>query len=98
MYKQLSDKFLTVKEALEKAPLTLVFSLVMGNYLTSLFAVMTLLLISLSYFPTVKFYDLPLWYSFLPPAIALLSTLMTIDSAIRHWQGKGGQWKGRVYE
>jgi len=32
------------------------------------------------------------------PTIAFLYTLMTIDSARRHWQGKGGAWKGRVYE
>jgi len=23
--------------------------------------------------------------------------LMTLDSALRHWRGKGGAWKGRVY-
>ncbi|WP_156518524.1 hypothetical protein [Phormidesmis priestleyi] len=28
----------------------------------------------------------------------VLYTLMTIDSARRHWQRKGGAWKGRVYE
>jgi len=28
---------------------------------------------------------------------ALLYTLMTATSAVRHWQGRGGAWKGRHY-
>ncbi len=79
------------------SPLGLIFGLVTGHYLIALLALITLALISLSYYPTVKFYQLPLWYSFLLPAIALMYSLMTIDSALRYWQGKGGQWKGRVY-
>ena len=75
------------------APLGLIFGLITGNYLVSLLALTTLLLISLSYYPTIKFYQLPFWYSFFLPIIALLYTLMTIDSARRHWQGKGGQWE-----
>lgn len=79
------------------APLGLIVGVMTSDYLVSLMASITYFLISLSYYPTVKFYRLPLWYSFLLPAIALLYTLMTIDSASRHWQGKGGQWKGRAY-
>jgi hopene-associated glycosyltransferase HpnB len=79
------------------APIGLIVGMITGNYSVSLLALITLLLISLSYYPTVKFYRLSLWYSFLLPAIALLYTLMTIDSARRHWQGKGGEWKGRAY-
>ena len=79
------------------APVGLIFGVITGDYLVSLLALITIFLISLSYYPTVKFYRLPLWYCFLLSAIALLYTLMTIDSALRHWQGKGGQWKGRAY-
>ena len=54
-------------------------------------------LITLAYWPTVRFYRLsPVWAVALP-GIALLYTLMTLDSALRYWQGKGGAWKGRVY-
>ncbi len=54
-------------------------------------------LMTLAYFPTIRLYGLsPLWAVCLP-AIAVLYTLMTIDSAIRHWRGKGGAWKGRIY-
>ncbi|BAY07004.1 glycosyltransferase [Calothrix sp. NIES-2098] len=55
------------------------------------------LLMTLAYFPTIRFYKCPAWLAFCLPAIAFLYTLMTIDSAIRHWQGRGGAWKGRVY-
>jgi len=27
----------------------------------------------------------------------LLLTLMTADSARRHWRGRGNAWKGRIY-
>jgi len=54
-------------------------------------------LIGAAYWPTVRLYGLhPVWVVFLPFA-ALLYTLMTVDSARRHWQGRGGSWKGRSY-
>ncbi|MBD2356076.1 glycosyltransferase [Tolypothrix sp. FACHB-123] len=55
------------------------------------------LLMTLAYYPTIRFYKCPPWLTFCLPAIAFLYTLMTVDSAIRHWQGRGGSWKGRVY-
>jgi hypothetical protein len=51
----------------------------------------------IAYLPTVKFYQLSPWWTLSLPAIAFLYVLMTFDSAIRHWQGKGGAWKGRIY-
>jgi hopene-associated glycosyltransferase HpnB len=54
-------------------------------------------LMTISYTPINRFYGVSLIYAFCLPAIGLLYTLMTIDSAWRHWQGKGGQWKGRSY-
>jgi hopene-associated glycosyltransferase HpnB len=59
---------------------------------------LTYLLMTVSYFPITRFYQCPVWYAFGLPAIAFLYTLMTIDSALKHWQGKGGAWKDRVYE
>lgn len=53
---------------------------------------------TIAYTPTVKLYRLsPLW-AWTLPGIAFLYSLMTIDSARRHWIGKGGAWKGRVYQ
>ncbi|MFW9263153.1 glycosyltransferase [Nostoc sp. CALU 546] len=55
------------------------------------------LLMTLAYYPTIRFYKCSPWLAFSLPAIAFLYTLMTLDSALRHWQGRGGAWKGRVY-
>ena len=58
----------------------------------------TSLLMMVAYFPIVRFYRCPFWSVFCLPAIAFLYLLMTIDSALKHWQGQGGAWKGRTYE
>lgn len=55
------------------------------------------LLMAIAYFPTIRFYRCSPIYAVYLPLIAWLYTLMTLDSARRHWQGKGGAWKGRVY-
>ena len=31
------------------------------------------------------------------PLAALLYTAMTVDSAWRHWRGRGGMWKARIF-
>ena len=51
----------------------------------------------LSYTPTLRLYGFGFWRGLALPFAALLYTLMTIHSAIRHWRGKGGFWKGRTY-
>jgi hypothetical protein len=51
---------------------------------------------TLSYCPILRYHRLPLWWAPALPAIALFYLGATLDSARRHWQGKGGQWKGRV--
>ncbi|OUL35494.1 glycosyltransferase [Nostoc sp. 106C] len=68
-----------------------------GNWAIALVGLSAWLLMTLAYFPTIRFYKCPPWLAFCLPAISFLYTLMTIDSAIRHWQGRGGAWKGRVY-
>jgi hopene-associated glycosyltransferase HpnB len=78
-------------------PLSLLYGCVAGDKGVALAGVITWLLMSLAYWPTIRLYRLsPLWTLTLP-LIALLYNLMTLDSARRHWQGKGGAWKGRVY-
>jgi hopene-associated glycosyltransferase HpnB len=53
-------------------------------------------LMTISYLPTVRFYGLsPLWAPALPAA-AVFYSYATLVSAVRYWQGKGAQWKGRV--
>jgi len=58
---------------------------------------LTWLLMTLAYLPTIRFYKCSPWLACCLPGIAFLYTLMTLDSALRHWQGRGGAWKGRVY-
>ena len=54
-------------------------------------------LMAYTYWPTLKLYDRPPWEAAFLPVAAALFTGMTISSALRHWQGQGGQWKGRTY-
>jgi hopene-associated glycosyltransferase HpnB len=56
----------------------------------------TLLLMWISFSPTVRFYRLPAIYAVTLPVAALLYTGATLLSALRFWQGRGGQWKGRA--
>ena len=57
-----------------------------------------LLLMSLCYLPTVRFYSLsPLW-SLCLPLIALFYTGAVIHSAVQYARGSGGKWKGRAQD
>jgi hopene-associated glycosyltransferase HpnB len=54
------------------------------------------LAMALAFQPMLRFYRLsPLW-GLAFPAIAAVYVAFTIDSAIQHWRGQGGLWKGRV--
>lgn len=68
-----------------------------GNGLVAIAGLFTWLLMALAYLPTIQLYRCSPLFAFSLPAIAFLYTLMTLDSALRHWQGRGGAWKGRVY-
>ncbi len=46
--------------------------------------------------PTFRLYRQPFWRTLLLPLAAVLYSAMTVDSALRHWRGQGGTWKGRV--
>jgi hopene-associated glycosyltransferase HpnB len=54
------------------------------------------LLMSIAYLPMLRFYRLsPLWGPLLP-ATGACYTVFTMNSAIQHWRGRGGMWKGRA--
>lgn len=79
------------------APLGLALGIILGSIPLMLISGLTWLLMAIAYLPTLRLYKLsPLW-SLSLPLIALLYNLMTFDSALRHWRGQGGGWKGRVY-
>ena len=78
-------------------PIATIIGLATQQWLLGSLGIATWALMTIAYFPTIRLYRLsPLWAVCLP-AIAFLYNLMTIDSAIRHWRGQGGAWKGRVY-
>jgi len=59
-------------------------------------ALLTWILMTITYLPTVRFYRLsPLWAVLLPFAAAFY-LYATCLSAVRYWAGRGGQWKGRA--
>ncbi|MEH2384773.1 MAG: glycosyltransferase [Nostoc sp.] len=78
-------------------PMGVILGLVWSNWAIALTGLFGWLLMAFAYYPTIRFYKCSLWLAFSLPAIAFLYTLMTLDSALRHWQGRGGAWKGRVY-
>lgn len=78
-------------------PVGVIVGLLTGNWTVAIASFISYLLMSLAYLPTIRLYRCPPWLAFCLPAIASLYTLMTLDSALRHYQGKGGAWKGRVY-
>jgi len=53
---------------------------------------------TLAFLPTLRLYERsPAWAPLLP-AIAVVYMAATIDSARRHWLGRGGEWKGRIQQ
>jgi hopene-associated glycosyltransferase HpnB len=55
------------------------------------------LIMALTFVPMVRYYRQPVMLAAALPFIAVLYMLMTLDSARRHWAGKGAAWKGRTY-
>jgi hopene-associated glycosyltransferase HpnB len=53
-------------------------------------------LMTLSYLPMLRLYRLSPWRGLTLPLIALLYAAMTVDSARRHYAGRGAVWKGRT--
>ncbi len=54
-------------------------------------------LMTVMYVPMLQYFGLSPWRAFLLPEIAFLYSLMTLSSALRHYRGHGGAWKGRTY-
>jgi hopene-associated glycosyltransferase HpnB len=50
-----------------------------------------------TYLPMLRYYRESLWTAPLLPFTALLYLLMTVDSAVQHYRGRGAAWKGRTY-
>ena len=69
-----------------------------GDWLAAGLALIAWGVMARLYFPTLKLYGGEPWQAATLPAAAAFYAAMTIDSALRHWRGHGGQWKGRHYD
>ena len=49
-----------------------------------------------AFLPTLRLYRQPPALALLLPLAGALYAAMTLDSALAHWRGRGGTWKGRV--
>src|SRR5581483_1996190 len=56
------------------------------------------ILMTISYTPALRFYGRSILWAPLLPFIALFYVSATLDSAVAHWSGRGGLWKGRVQD
>jgi hopene-associated glycosyltransferase HpnB len=65
-------------------------------YYVQLAAYLAWIIMALMFQPILRFYRLsPLWGIALP-VIGAFYAAFTLDSAIQHWSGRGGMWKGRT--
>ncbi|MDI5966722.1 glycosyltransferase [Streptantibioticus silvisoli] len=51
-----------------------------------------------TYLPMLRYYRQPWWLAPTLPFTAGLYALMTADSAVQHYRGRGAAWKGRTYD
>jgi hopene-associated glycosyltransferase HpnB len=54
------------------------------------------LMLCAAYYPALRYYRLSVYWAPLLPLVALFYLGATLDSAVRHWRGQGGTWKGRA--
>ena len=59
--------------------------------------ILTILILVISFRPTVNFYKLPSFYYFSLPFVSLIYMMMTFTSAFNFHFRKGNVWKGRKY-
>lgn len=53
---------------------------------------------ALLYAPMLRFYGQSILWALFLPITALFYTGATLQSAVNHWSGRGGAWKGRVQD
>ncbi|KAG0188668.1 hypothetical protein DFQ28_004523 [Apophysomyces sp. BC1034] len=67
-----------------------------GSGLARVASVLAWAAMALAYLPMLRFYGRSGWWGPCLPVVAALYTVFTLDSALQHWRGRGGMWKGRV--
>ncbi|NEB82165.1 glycosyltransferase [Streptomyces sp. SID14478] len=68
-----------------------------GSGPTALLGAAAWAVMTVTYLPMLGYYRQPLWLAPLLPFTAFLYLLMTVDSAVQHYRGRGAAWKGRTY-
>ncbi|WP_189929825.1 glycosyltransferase [Streptomyces sulfonofaciens] len=69
-----------------------------GSTGTAVAAGLAWLVMAATYLPMLRYYGQPWWLAPLLPLTAFLYLLMTVDSAVQHYRGRGAAWKGRTYD
>lgn len=78
-------------------PVTLVAGVLGGSAVAAWAGGLAWAVMAGTYMPMLGYYRQSLWMAPLLPFTALLYLLMTVDSAVRHYRGRGAAWKGRTY-
>jgi hopene-associated glycosyltransferase HpnB len=78
-------------------PLALIAGLATGDTTAAVVGGLAWLVMTGTYLPMLRHYDQPPWLAPLLPFTAFLYLLMTVDSAVQHYRGRGAAWKGRTY-
>ncbi len=67
-----------------------------GHGLARAFAAVSWLLMALAFQPTLRYYRQSALWGLALPAIAVAYMVFTVNSALQHFKGRGGMWKGRA--
>ncbi|MFF3707237.1 glycosyltransferase [Streptomyces phaeochromogenes] len=78
-------------------PVALCVGLAAGDSAAAVAGGLAWLLMTVTYLPMLRYYRQPLWIAPSLPVTAFLYLLMTVDSAVQHYRGRGAAWKGRTY-
>lgn len=68
-----------------------------GNAVAGFLGLAVLWAMAAAYRPTVRLFGLPGVLALTLPVAAAFYMAMTVGSAVAHWRGRGGAWKGRTY-
>jgi hopene-associated glycosyltransferase HpnB len=77
-------------------PAGAIAGLAAGNLLVAAASLTAWVIMSLTFLPMLTLYQVSRFRAPTLPLIALLYAAMTVDSARRHYAGRGGEWKGRA--
>ncbi|MEV0439734.1 glycosyltransferase [Streptomyces spectabilis] len=78
-------------------PVAVAVGLALGDASAAALGGLAWLVMTATYLPMLRYYRQPLWLALTLPATAFLYLLMTVDSAVQHYRGRGAAWKGRTY-